>query len=75
MTTKISEYIRGWNKMKKRSFIYFCEFMGGGGLLLNFSRKIFCKNYNEVLTHWGYEIWRIYGRERRAVEERRVGIV
>jgi hypothetical protein len=29
MTTKISEYIRGWNKMKKRSFIYFCEFMGG----------------------------------------------
>jgi len=44
-------------------------------LLLNFSRKIFCKNYNEVLIHWGHEIWRIYGRERRAVEERRVGIV
>jgi len=62
MTTKISEYIRGWNKMKKRSFIYFCEFVGGE-LLLNFSRKIFCKNYNEVLIHWGHEIWRILRNE------------
>jgi len=40
-------------------------------LLLNFSRKIYCKNYNEVLIHLGgsYLEW-----ERGAVFERKEGL-
>jgi len=40
----------------KKGIFFFAKIKGGLGFL-NFSRKIYCKNYNEVLIHLGV-IWR-----------------